>query len=186
MSNQFPVHDANTAPEASKAALEATAKKYGFVPNLYGVFAASPAAIETYGAIAEQFGKSGLNPVEQQVVLLTISYENNCHYCMAAHSVVAKMSGAEADVIEALRTGAPLTDAKLEALRTFARAVVDKRGEVAEDLPAFLAAGYTPSHALDVLVGNALKTLSNYTNHLAETPVDPQFAEMAWDPASKR
>lgn len=32
----------------------------------------------------------------------------------------------------------------------------------------------------DVLTLLALKTLSNYVNHLAETPLDPQFASQAW------
>jgi hypothetical protein len=46
----------------------------------------------------------------------------------------------------------------------------------------FLAAGYQPHHALEVLVGVALKTLSNYTNHLSKPPLDAAFAGRAWKP----
>ena len=36
--------------------------------------------------------------------------------------------------------------------------------------------------SLEILVGVMLKTLSNYTNHLAHTPLDAVFAPNAWHP----
>ena len=42
MSN-FPVHSRESAPEASHATLDAVATMFGFVPNLLGVMATSPA-----------------------------------------------------------------------------------------------------------------------------------------------
>ena len=36
------------------------------------------------------------------------------------------------------------------------------------------------AHSMEVLVGVTQKTLSNYTNHLAETPVDPAMKAHAW------
>lgn len=180
MTQPYRIHTLDSAEPAARSVLEATQAKYGFIPNLYGVLAESPTAVNAYLTLAGIFGGAQLSPVEQQVVLLTVSYDNRCDYCMAAHSVVAKMSGAPDEIIDALRQGRALDDPKLQALRQFAEAVVQKRGEVQDDLPAFLAAGYSQAQALDVLVGNALKTLSNYTNHIAKTPVDPQFAEMRW------
>ena len=60
--------------------------------------------------------------------------------------------------------------------------IIDKRGWVDDaDVQAFLDAGYEISHALDILVGVAQKTLSNFTNHLAKTPLDDAFAEVAWE-----
>jgi len=180
MSN-FPVLDAQTAPEASKAVLAKTQKGYGFVPNLYGVLAQSPAAVEAYSAIAAAYEKTDLNPVERQVVLLTISAENACHYCVAAHSTVAQMVKAPPEIVDALRQEKPLPDAKLDALRTFTLAVVKNRGWVdPAQLDAFYAAGYQPRHVLDVLTGLSLKTLSNYTNHIVETPLDEPFKPNAW------
>ena len=34
---------------------------------------------------------------------------------------------------------------------------------------------------LDIMVGVAMKTLSNYINHLAHTPLDDAFAAQAWE-----
>lgn len=178
----FTVHTPDTAPEASKPILEATQKGFGgMLPNLYGVMAESPALVEAYQALGKIFAKTSLSDVERHIVWLTINYENECTYCMAAHSVVAKHGGVAAGEIEALRAGARLSDPKHEALRRFTAHMVQARGwaEPAE-IGAFLAAGYAQENILDVILGIGQKTLSNYTNHIADTPVDPPFQSAAW------
>lgn len=182
MTTKFDIHTIETAPEGARELLGEAKKKFGFVPNLYGVFAGSPSSLDAYRRLAEAFERTSLSPVEQQVVLLAISFENRCTYCMGAHSMIAKMVGVPGGVIAALRSGEAIPDDKLEALRKFAVAVVRERGEVADEVPAFLAAGYSQANVLDVLLGNAMKSLSNYTNHVAETPLDAGMAEFAWTP----
>jgi AhpD family alkylhydroperoxidase len=95
----------NAEPRA-KAALEGTQKGLGFIPNMYANMANSPSALETYGAGYKSFrADGGFTPAEQEVVFLTISHENGCEYCIAAHSMVGeKMSGVPAAVLSALRT----------------------------------------------------------------------------------
>jgi hypothetical protein len=44
-----------------------------------------------------------------------------------------------------------------------------------------LRAGSTKEQVLEVLVGVAMKTLSNYTNHIAHTPLDKQLEPFAWE-----
>lgn len=180
----FKVLDAGSAPAASRGSLEAARKKFGFVPNLLGVLAEAPAALEGYMAVAGSFEKSSLNRVEQQVVLLSTSVENRCHYCVAAHTAVAKMVGAPDDLVRGLREEGGISDRKLRALRDFTRRVVATRGWVTdEDKKAFAGAGYTKAQMLEVVVGVTQKTLSNYTNHIAHTPLDDAFAEGAWEPS---
>lgn len=178
---QFDVHTKETAPEASRATLEAIAKKYGFLPNLFGVLAESPTAVQAYAAINNTLEHSALTPVEQQVVMLTTSATNDCAYCVGAHSAVAKMVRMPEDVLASLREQRPLSDQKLNALRALVLSVLRHRGWVPEaDLEHVVAAGYTQRHVLDVLTIVALKTLSNYVNHIAHTPLDPQFAAHSW------
>lgn len=186
--SQYRVHTPETAPEKSKPVLDQTEKKFGFIPNLMGVLAEGPAAIKGYAVVSEAFEGSSLSPVEQQVVLLSVSFENECHYCMAAHSTVAGMVEMPEDVLDALRTGTKIeSDPKLETLRTTTRKLVEKRGWLEEsDVRAFLDAGYSKGQLLEVLVGIAQKTISNYTNHLAETPVDDAFADQTWEPKEDR
>lgn len=185
--NGFEVHNAGTAPERAKPVLEGVQKKYGFIPNLMAVMSESPAAAKAYATLNGVFEETAFDPAERQIVLMTANAENGCTYCMAAHSVIAEKQGVPAEVIEALRSEAPQPDAKHEALRKFTLAVLRQRGWVSEEqVDAFLAAGYERRHVLDVIVGLALKTISNYTNHVAETPVDPAFQARAWSKGTAR
>lgn len=177
----FPTYTIDTAPAASQATLEDVKKAFGFVPNLQSHMAASPELLAGYSALWDLFSKSTLTPHEQQVVYLTSNFENNCHYCMAGHSTLAKMIGMDAGVIAALRAGTPLSDAKLEALHRFATIVVRERGFVPDaDVDAFLAAGYTRQNVLEVILGVATKVMSNYTNHIVHTEYDAFMKGNEW------
>lgn len=176
-----PVHSVETAPAAASEALSSAAKAFGFVPNLYGVMAAAPPLLEAYQTLGRLFDRTSFTTTERQIVMLATSYENGCEYCVAAHSAIAGMQQVPAAVVEALRTGQPIADPKLEALRRFTAAVTTTRARPSEaDTIAFVAAGYTPAQALEVVLGVGMKTLSNYTNHIANTPLDAAFAPAAW------
>ena len=92
------------------------------------------------------------------------------------------MVKADDEVVQALRNGDPIPDERLEALRTFTRRTVDKRGWLSgEDLESFLGAGFNKAQVLEVITGVAQKTLSNYTNHIAHTPLDEAFQPFSWE-----
>jgi len=137
--------------------------------------------VEAYATLSGIYGKASLSAPEQQIVLLTASFENDCSYCMAAHSTVALGAGLSEPALAAIREGRALPDARQNALSDFTRAVVRERGFAGQAaIDAFLAAGFTRANIFDVITGVALKTMSNYTNHIAETPVDAAFAPQAW------
>jgi uncharacterized peroxidase-related enzyme len=165
-----------------------TKKQIGMIPNMYTRMAIVPGLLESYQLGYERLRKeSGFTPAEQEVVFLSISFENGCEYCMAAHSVVADTaSKVPRTVTDAIRIGATIPDPKLSALSSFARTLVVKRGRPApEDVQAFLAAGYTERQVLEIVLAIAVKTISNYTNHLFGTPVDAVFEGRTWSaPAS--
>lgn len=170
------VLDQTQAPEAARPLLQKAEQKYGFVPNILGVMANSPALLEAYMSLSQIFEKAGFSAAEKQVVLLAVSAENGCDYCSAAHSAIARMQNVDEAVIKAIGNGDRLPDAKLDALFRFTRVLVDKRGRPSdEDLQTFLDVGYSEAQVQDVITGIGMKTLSNYNNHIAETPLDPQF-----------
>lgn len=177
----FTVYTIDTAPEGAKQTLAAAKSAFGFVPNLQGTMAESPELLAGYSALWDLFSKTTLTPHEQQVVYLTSNFENECHYCMAGHTALAKMQKMDPSVISALRAGTELPDQKLEALHKFAKLVVTNRGWVSEaDLEAFLASGYTRRNALEVILGVATKVMSNYTNHVAHTELDSFMRGNEW------
>ena len=149
--------------------------------------AEAPALLEGYMALADIFDKTKLSETERQIILMTNNRLNGCAYCMAAHTSISQMAGVKAEVIEALRNNTPISDPKLEALRTFSAVINESRGwPTEEQINAFLAAGYTQQNLLEVILGTSLKVMSNYTNHIAETPVDKAFASNAWTPKSEQ
>ena len=184
---RFTVHSLETAPAASRPMLEGLKKAFGFVPNLYAVFAESPAALQGALAIGEAFSKSTLSPAEQQLVAIAVSEANDCQFCVAAHSTIAKhMAKADPALVAAARNRAPLPDAKLDALVTFTRKLVEQRGFVAEsDLAAFIKAGYSKAQVIEVLLGVGMKTFNNYVDHIAHVPLNDQFKAEAWQPKRK-
>lgn len=162
----------------------ATAKAgIGMIPNMYANMANAPGLLETYltgyAAFREE---SGFTPAEQETVFLTISRFNGCEYCMGAHSAIADMSKVPTEVTDAVREGAPIADERLAALSGFTEQLVASRGlPSAVQVDAFLAAGYTETQLLYLVLAIAVKTLSNYSNHLFHTPLDPVFAGRAWE-----
>ncbi len=183
----FPIHTAATAPEASRPILDAVQAACNFTPNLHAILAEAPAALEGYSTLFGIFDKTSFTPAERQVVYLTANYENECEYCMAGHSVLGKMAGLPANVIDALRDGGIAPDARLEALHRFTGLVVRNRGHVKDsEVASFLDAGFTRAQVLEVILGVAVKTISNYTNHIAHTPNDAFMAGTAWVAPSRR
>lgn len=177
----FTTHSFETAPEDAQPLLKAAQNAYGFIPNLLGTMAEAPVILEGYMTLAGIYGKADLSETERQIVLMTNNRLNGCEYCMAAHTSISQGAGVPQDVIQSLRTNTPIADPKLEALRTFAAVINETRGwPEASDVEAFLAAGYTQQNILEVILGTALKTMSNYTNHVAETELDAAFAPNAW------
>lgn len=178
---EFKLHDVDSAPEAAKAQLQGIEKAMGFVPNLFAKLAEAPQALEAYNSLNALFQKTSLSPVEQQVVLLTVSVENQCHFCVAAHTAGAKKAGMDEAVLQALREQKPLPDARLNALHEFTLAVVRDRGWVGDAaVDRFLETGYTQQQVLEVVLGVAMKTLSNYANHIAGTPLNEQLEPLKW------
>ena len=178
----FQLHDETTAPEGSDVLLAQSRKSFGMVPGLHAVMAEAPGLLEAYKTVHELFANSSFNKDEITVVWQTVNVENACHYCVPAHTGIAKSMGISDEITEALRNEMPLANAKLQALRDFTLSVVRDRGNVDNSkVQAFLDAGFTKRNILEVVLGYSQKVMSNYTNHLAHTPIDDPFQKFAWE-----
>ena len=175
-----------TATGKAKSLLEQAKQQLGFVPIMYGAMANEPALYEAYANSYASFrAECDFSPIEQEVIFLAISRENNCHYCMAAHSFVAdKMSGVPTEITDAIRDGRPISDPKLAVLAEFTKVMVASRGNPSDaDVAAFKAAGYSEKNILGIILAISVKTLSNYTNHVFHTPIDDVFESRVWKAA---
>ena len=175
--NLFAPVGVETAPEKSRPFLEKIQKSFKFIPNLFGAFANSPVLLEGYLGLEGVFDKGSLSAVERSIVLLAASVENSCRYCTAAHSTVLKaFLHVPSEVVSAVRSNQPLPDPKLNSLVVLTREIVSERGHVgAQTIENFLAAGYRKDQILEVRIGVALKTMSNYLDHISPAELDQSF-----------
>ncbi len=184
--SDFKIHDLETAPEASKPLLEKSQANFGRIPGLHGVMAESPQALEAYQLLHKVFTETSFDKDELTVIWQTINVEHECHYCVPAHTAIAKRMKVDDAISEALRNETPLPSEKLEALRTFTLKMVRERGNVDEaSIQAFLNAGYTRQNILEIVLGISQKVMSNYINHLAQTPIDDPVKPFAWTKQAK-
>jgi uncharacterized peroxidase-related enzyme len=165
------------APAASQAFVAQSLANNGFVPNLIGVLAHAPAALETYMTVGAINARSSLDLAEREVVQLVAARQHGCDFCLAGHAaVMLKKAGRDRPTVKAIQAGGASGEARLDAVADFARAVIATRGDVSDaDYQAFLGHGYGPQQALEVILGVSLATLCNFANSLAGTDVNRQL-----------
>lgn len=175
--SRLTLHTLESAPEASRPLVERAIAANGYLPNLIGVLANAPVALETYLTVAGINARASLTLAEREVVQITAARIHGCDFCVAGHTAVAlKKAGIDRDSVRALQQGKPISDKRLEAVRRFAEAAIATRGKVAQDdYSAFVEAGFNQAQALEVLLGISLATLCNFANSLAGTPVNPEL-----------
>jgi len=173
-----------TAGTKAKLVLEKVLKRIGYIPNIYTMIANSPSLLETYTTGDELYRKESIfSNAEKEIIYLTISRENSCLYCVAVHSTLADtMSKVPHNVTNAIRDGDEVPNEKYAILNNFTRSMVITRGQPSkQEIESFLSAGYSNLHILDIIHAIAVKTISNYSNHLFQTPLDPMFQKRAWN-----
>jgi len=178
----FAIHTRASADAKTDASFQFYEDTIKFVPNLGGVMAESPVLMNSYLALQQNLQAYGaLTPPENNIVQMSIAMENECQYCVAGHTLAGKIFFKSPDEqLEALRKKAALSEPKLNALRDFGLQVYASKGRISDkELKNFLDAGYSRAQALDVVANIAAKVMSNYTNQLARTPLDPQAADFA-------
>ncbi len=177
----FTLYDESNAPEKSKPLLKESQKAFGMIPNLHAVMAEAPTLLEGYQKLHELAQQTSFNKEELTVVWQTVNVEHDCHYCVPAHTGIAKSMQVDDNLIQELRDDKTLSDAKLNTLKNTVLALTRGRGNVEQSvINEFFDAGYAQQQLLEIIVILAQKVMSNYTNHLADTPVDEPFKKFAW------
>jgi len=180
---KFTLYSQDNAPQGSKQLLEKSMKLFGMIPGLHAVMAESPQMLEVYQLAHESFANSSFTADEITVVWQSINVENECNYCVAAHTGIAKNMKVSDEISDALRNKTVLPNERLQVLRSFTLSIVRLRGKVDDDeVQAFLDVGFTKRQVLEVVLGYAHKVMSNYTNHLVKTPIDNVFKKFKWEP----
>ena len=158
--------------EESKDIFLSLEKKIGLVPNLFAAMANSPQLLKGFFAFEKTLKEGLFTAKENEAIALAVSQINHCEYCLAAHTVLAKMQGFSNQEIIEIRRGMSV-DRKLNALVALSMELTLNRGKVSQDfINDFLSVGYT-NQAFTELIGHvALRSSTNYIFSNAEIAID--------------
>jgi len=172
MNTRIETLNPDTTTGKSKELFNAVQRKLGFIPNLIKVFGNSPATLQTYLSLGELTASGNFNNRFREQLALAIAEENNCNYCLSAHTAIGKMNGLTDEQTQQNRQGLA-TDLKTQAALQFAQKVTNKRGQVSsEEIKAIKDAGYNDGDILEIVLNVVANTLTNYVNHIADTTID--------------
>lgn len=174
-----PISD-STANHEQQDLFNAAQAALGLVPNMYRSMANAPSLLRSYLKSYTEFREhSGFTPIEQELVFLSLSKDNGCHYCLAAHSMIAiKVANMPKELLDALREAKPISDPKLDALRELSLELNRERGRPnSAVVQKALDEGYSEKALLAILNAISAKTISNYSNHLFANTLDDAFKE---------
>src|SRR3546814_878848 len=88
--SRLTIQTIDTAADEAKERLSNVKKANGFVPNLIGVLANAPTALETYQVVGAINNRNSLTAAEREVVQITAATRNGCGFCVAGHTALAR------------------------------------------------------------------------------------------------
>jgi uncharacterized peroxidase-related enzyme len=150
----------------------------GMIPNLFATLAHAPVALDGYLSLSKTLSRGRLSARQREIVALAVGQENECQYCLSAHTALAKAAGVSA--AEALKARAgDGSDSFEHALASFAKKIVRQRGHVSdEDVENARKMGIDDGLMMEVVANVAANTFTNYANELAGTEIDFPTVEM--------
>jgi uncharacterized peroxidase-related enzyme len=169
------------AVPAFESAVGATAEVYaqirkavGRVPNTFAAIGAhDPAALQAILQADGVLAGSALSKQDQETIKLLVSEVAGCDYCVAAHSLLGKMTGLAPAVLKQIRAGEPTGDAKRDALVRFVRNLAKTSGTISDaEFSAIRSAGYTDRQLVDISLAIAVTTFTNIFNRINDTAID--------------
>ena len=162
----------------TKEMFTAVNNKFGVVPNMIRTMGNSPALLEGYLNFSGALDHGTLGAKTNKLIALAVAESNQCNYCLSIHTYLGvNLLKIDAATLDAARSG-KANDTKTEAVLTFAKALVTKKGLVNDDdVKAIKAAGLTEGEIGEVVGQVALNTLTNYFNNTANTEIDFPLVE---------
>jgi uncharacterized peroxidase-related enzyme len=172
------VIDPATATGETKQLLDAVKTALGAVPNFIRVLANSPAALNAFLGLHGIAGAGVLEPKTRERIALAVAQQNECQYCVSAHTAIGRKAGLDTAEMLANRQGSS-ADAKAGAAIAFANALVANMGQLTKaEFDAARAAGHTDAELVEVITHVALNVFTNLLGKAAELEIDFPVMEL--------
>lgn len=172
MTARIPILDPAAAEGQARELFNVIKSKFGMVPNDLKTMGQAPAVLDGYLSLNSSLAKGNLTKAQREQIALAVSQENGCEYCLAVHSLTAKLAGLTPDQVAAARRGKS-TDRKAQAVLNLAHNILQRHGKVSDSqLAEARAAGLTDAEVVEVVGNVAVMTLTNFLNNVAQPDID--------------
>lgn len=169
----FTEYTVESAPAASRRTMTAIRDHFGYLPSAAARLAESPSLLDGFARVNALFESSTLDLLARETLVMTVAVRNGCEVCVSIHTARLLAAGADEAVVAALRSGDPVPDERLEAIRLFTIRLLETTGRPGDDsLRAFLDAGFTRRNALEVVLGIGTYTMTTFANRLTDARDD--------------
>ena len=169
--SRFGVPELADLPDDIRAIIDESREKLGFIPNVFLAYAKRPEHFRAFMLYHDLLmkGPSGISRAEREAIVVAVSAENSCLYCVTAHGAALRLLGKDAIVADQIATNwrTAALSPRLRAILTFASRV-NERGFAADDheIAAMRAAGLNQNDIWDVA---AVAAFFGFSNRMAGT-----------------
>jgi uncharacterized peroxidase-related enzyme len=166
-------------------------EKLGFVPNVLRAYAFDLAKLKAFVAMADDLmlAPSGLSKLEREMIAVTVSCANFCHYCIVAHgAAVRKLSGNAqlGDILAANYRAADL-DGRTRAMLDFVWKLTAEPWTIEEsDRAALRKVGFKERDIWDIAAVAGFYAMSNRIASATEMRPNDEYYEMGRHPGRAR
>lgn len=161
-----------TANIEQRNLLDAIQSQLGMVPNFLRVFANSPDALKAFLGLHHIANHGSLDSATRERIAVALAQQNECEYCLSAHTAIGRKAGLNGAEIEANRAGTS-HDAKAAVAVKFARALVEHKGEVTNaELQAMSNAGFSEADIVEVITHVGMNVLTNILGKASRVNID--------------
>ena len=144
----------------------------GKIPNIFQHMGQSAPVLQAFLNLLDQTSNLSISPNIRTKIALITAETNKCHYCLSAHTAMAKLQAISDSDIAAARL-AQTQDAKETALLKFAKTIVEKRGQLTDrDVEDAKKAGITDKEIVEIIFVVNINMFTNYFNHIVDTEID--------------
>lgn len=170
--SSIPVPELTQLNEQSQAILGKIKMVLDMVPNIYATLGYSSNALESYLAYNKKAGSYSFNKKEIEVIKLAVSEVNQCLYCLAAHTAIAKINGFTEEDTQRFRAG-KAKDQRYNILANTAKEIALQRGKISDSVRIkFFNNGFNHADFVELISVVNSVTFTNYLHNATGVPID--------------
>jgi uncharacterized peroxidase-related enzyme len=168
---------------------ETSRQKLGFVPNVFRAYAKRPEHFRAFMAYHDVLmkGPSNLSRVEREAIVVAVSSENRCQYCMVAHGAALRVLSKDPIMAEQIANNWQTANMspKMRAMLAFASRVNQPGFAATEhEIDELHLAGFSDQDIWDIAAIAAFFGFSNRMAGVMDMRPNEEFYRMGRDEAS--